>query len=91
VANIPNSSTSSVPSDIQRILDHSVELCERSIQLREKSESETTYLQELIRMSLQLDEAGKRLRSGNRRSIRRRGGGFDPIPLACGISPDSTP
>jgi len=62
VANIPNTSTTiSVSSDIQRILDHSVELCERSIQLREKSESETTHLQELIRMSLQLDEAWKRL------------------------------
>jgi hypothetical protein len=56
-----NSNTRSIPPDIQKILDHSGELCERSIFLREKSESETTYLLQLIEQSILLHEDGKRL------------------------------
>jgi hypothetical protein len=55
------SNTGSVPSDIKRILDHSEELFERSIFLREQSKSESTYLQQLIERSLLLNEEGKQL------------------------------
>ena len=55
------SNRSIVLSDIKKILDHSGELLERSIFLREKIESETINLFQLIEQSNQLREEGKRL------------------------------
>jgi len=59
VANISN--TSSFPSDIQRILDHSGDLFDRSIFLLEQSKSENANLQHLIEKSLLLLEESNRL------------------------------
>ena len=56
------SNTNFVPSEIQRIVDHSIRLCERSIVLHKQCAIETAHLLQLIVESLLLIEEGKRLK-----------------------------
>ena len=53
--------TSLVPSNIQKILDHSQELCDRSVLLREQSKLAADHFEQLFETSLLLCEEGKRL------------------------------
>ena len=50
----------SSPTGIQKILDHSRELCDRSILLHEQSKLEAARFEQLLENSLLLCEEGKR-------------------------------